>query len=147
MVIGDRMEILLSIERAAQKERKVAVCRLDDVGNLVDCLTPIKGVLIREAVLDNVSEHDTGTQCLGHTRKKGRIHDGGATRIGGWRRHLPITLGLRGSGTNTRSGGRRWNGLINKRTHVGRRGGGQRPRTVLQGAIATEGGRHRAGGV
>jgi hypothetical protein len=122
MIIGDRVEKLLGVERAAQEEREIAVCGFDDVGNLVDCLTPIESVLICEPILEDVSEHDAGTQRLGHTRKKGRIHDR-RTMIWGWRRRVPI-LGLRGAGTKTGSGGRRGNGLINKRrTHVCRRGG------------------------
>jgi len=120
MVVSDSVKKLLRVERAAQEERKVTVCGFDDIGNLVDCLTPIEGVLIREPVLDGVSEHDAGTQGLGHTRKKGGIHNRRTTGI----RHMPI-LGLRGAGTKTGSGCRRRNSLINKgRTHVCRRGGG-----------------------
>jgi hypothetical protein len=119
MVISDSVEKLLGVEGAAQEERKVTVCGFDDIGNLVDCLTPIKGVLIREPILDDVSEHDAGTQRLGHTRKEGGIDNRRTTGI----RHMPI-LGLRGAGTKTGSGCRRGNRLINKgRTHVCRGGG------------------------
>lgn len=147
MVVGDCMEVFLGIERAAQEECKATVCRLDDISNLVDRLTPIESVHICEPVLEDVGEHDAGTECLGHTRKKSGIHDGRTTRIRGGGRDLPISLGVRGSGTKTGGRGRGWNGLISeRRTHVCRRGGGQGPRAVLQRAIATEG-RHRASGV
>jgi|SRR6266851_2799922 len=147
MVISDRVDILLGIERAAQEERKVAVCSLDDVGNLVDRLATIESVLICEPVLDDVGEHDASTQRLGYTREKGRIHDRRAMGIG-VRRHLAVSLALRGAGTKTGSRGGRWNGLINKRgTHMRRGSGGQGPRPVLQRAIATEGPRHGASGV
>lgn len=147
MVISDGVEVLLGVERAAQEERKVAVGRLDDVGNLVDRLAPIESVLVCETILKGVGEHDAGTECLSYTGKEGRIHDRRTTGIWGRGRHVPVSLAV-GGWTKAGSGCRGWNGLVNeRRTHVCRRGGGQGPRAVLQRAITTEGPRHGAGGV
>jgi len=76
MVVSDSVEKLLRVERAAQEERKVTVCGFDDIGNLVDCLTPIECILVCEPILNDVGEHDASAQRLCHARKKGGIHDG-----------------------------------------------------------------------
>jgi len=76
MVIGDSMEVLLGIKRAAEEKCKVTVRSLNDVGDLVDCLTPIECILVCEPILNDVGEHDASAQRLCHARKKGGIHDG-----------------------------------------------------------------------
>lgn len=47
MVVCHSVKELLGVESAAEEEGEIAVCRLDDVSDLVDCLTAVERVLER----------------------------------------------------------------------------------------------------
>jgi len=53
------MKEFLGIQGSAQEEGEVSVGGLDDVGDLVDGLSAVKGVLVGQAILDAISEGDS----------------------------------------------------------------------------------------
>jgi len=59
VIIGDIMKEFLGIQGSAQEEGEVSVGGLDDVGDLVDGLSAVKGVLVGQAILDAISEGDS----------------------------------------------------------------------------------------
>jgi hypothetical protein len=56
---------------------------LDEVCNVVYRLTPIKGILVSEPVLDNAREYDANMEGPGDARKEGRVHNRSVVRIRG----------------------------------------------------------------
>lgn len=73
MIVRNRMEELLRIQCAAEKEGEVSVGCLDNVRDLVDSLAAIKRVLIREPVLHAILQYDPGFESFCNSRQKGGI--------------------------------------------------------------------------
>ena len=56
MIVRDGVEVLLRVESTSWVKSQVAIGSLDDVCDFVNGLTTIKGVLVCDAVFNNVGE-------------------------------------------------------------------------------------------
>lgn len=58
------MKEFLGVQGPAQEQSEVSVGGLDDVGDLVDGFSAVKGVLVGQAVLDAISQGDSVPESL-----------------------------------------------------------------------------------
>ena len=76
VVVRNRMEELLRVQRTPEQQREIAIGRLDDVRDGVDGIAAVKRALICQDVLHSIAELYSRDERLRDTRQKRGVDDG-----------------------------------------------------------------------